>query len=258
MLNKIHFITFYTNKEPALDLSNQEELLKSIIYNCVDSYKAFNQDMLDEIYIRQYPKLKRKEHSRGCFHGFWRWKPHIILKRLNDDDVKDNDIVIYGDCNLSRYDDRISDFRNLRNIAEKLFSMIDCDFLIAEDHNRLKMKQHIKPHTMQNIIGEDWRNYKEDMLLHANIVYCKKTPQAIEIIKEWERLCLIDDLLLPTLPEKSPLRWHTHDQAIITCLSKRLIMDGVLPKDWPGFYYDYNLKKIIFSIVKNNRVFYNG
>lgn len=256
--NKIHFITFYTNKAPALDLSQEEIVLRNIVKNFVDSYKAFNPDMIDSVYTQSYPKLKRKEHSRGCFHGFWRWKPHIILSRLNDPDVADGDIIIYGDCNLSRYDDRITDFQNLRCTMEKLFSNIDCDFLISEDHNRLMMKQHIKQETMEKIIGDDWIEYKESMLLHANLVYCRKSPLSISIVESWEKLCLNDSLLLPTIPERPPLRWHTHDQAIISCLCKKLIKDKILPDYWPGFYYDYNLKKIVFSVIKNNRIFYNG
>lgn len=256
-LHKIHFITFYTNKTPALDLSQEEVLLHGVVKNFVDSYQSFNPDMIDSVYTQSYPWLKTKEHSRGCFHGFWRWKPHIILKRLNDEDVAYGDVVVYADCNLSRYDDRITDFQNLRSIIEALFSIINCDFLISEDHNRLIMEQHIKPETMEKIIGDDWQNYKESMLLHANLVYCRKSPLSMSIVESWEKLCLNDSLLLPTLPEQPPLRWHTHDQAIISCLSKKLIKDKILPDYWPGFYYDYNLKKIIFSVTKNNRIFYH-
>jgi hypothetical protein len=256
--NKIHFITFYTTKKPALDLSKEEALLKNTISDAFDTYKAFSPENIDSIYTTEYPDLNVNEHSRGCFHGFWKWKPYIILKRLLDNDVDYGDIVIYADCNLSRYQERIIDFKNLRTTTEKLFSIIECDFLISEDHNNLKIEHHVKPETARYIMGRDWELAMKLPLLHANIVYARKSDISINIVNRWRDLCLQENLLLPNLPEEEPLRWHTHDQAIITSLCCRLMREGTLPKYWPGFYYDYNLKKIIFSMIKNNRIFYNG
>lgn len=258
--NKIHFITFYTNKSPALDLTEEESFLKKTIGHLFDSYTSYNPNDIDTKYSKSYPNLNVNEHSRGCYHGFWAWKPHIILKKISENHVNEGDVVVYSDCNITRYKERINDFLMIKDTTIKLFTNIDCDFLISKDHNNLKIKQHVKEETIKTIIGEKWSDHLNAPLLHANRVFVRKSKLSIDILKEWEYLCLNESLLLPTLPEKSPLRWHTHDQAIITTLCKKLAINKVLPLNWPGFCYDYNIlnpnKKIRFEIKKNNRIFY--
>lgn len=261
---KIHFVTFYTNKSPALDLSKEEKSLRNLIQDNFDSYTAYNPDIIDDKYTKSYPELNVKEHSRGCFHGFWAWKPHIILHKIMSNNIQNGDIIVYGDCNISRYESRIKDFIKLRETTTTLFNHIDCDFLISKDHNGLKVKHHVKKTTLENIVGYRCRKCLNATLLHANRVFVRKSQLSIDILKTWEKLCLDENLLLPSLPENKPLRWHTHDQAIITALTQKLIIDNVLPDYWPGFTYNYNVlvpnKKIIFDIVnkKNKRVYYNG
>lgn len=260
--SKIHFITFYTNKAPALDLSDEEKFLQETISHLFDSYTAFNPDAIDNKYVKQYPNLNINEHSRGCYHGFWAWKPHIILKKIQEDSISNGDIVVYSDCNITRYKERINDFLMLRDTAKILFNHLNCDFLISKDHNKLKIKHHVKVETLKKIVGNHWSRILNAPLLHANRVFIRKSKLSIGILKQWENLCLDEKLLLPSLPEKQPLRWHTHDQAIITALSRKLILDKILPLNWPGFCYDYNIlipnKKIVFEITKNNRMFYGG
>jgi hypothetical protein len=260
--NKIHFVTFYTNKYPALDLSNEEIFLRQLIGKNFDSYTAYNPDLIDKKYTKSYPEFNVKEHSRGCFHGFWAWKPHIILKKVLD--VEYGDIIIYSDCNISRYKSRIEDTLKIKETALKLFNHIDCDFLISKDHNKLKIKHHVKIETLKSIVGSSWHGLLSASLLHANRVFVRKSQLSIDILGRWEELCSNENLLLPTLPEKFPLRWHTHDQAIITALTRKLMIDKVLPDSWPGFVYDYNIlipsKKIMFDMrnKKNNRFYYNA
>lgn len=262
--NKIHFITFYTNKKPALDLSEEESFLRENIACVFDTYTAYNPDIIDKKYTKHYPELNIKEHSRGCFHGFWAWKPHIILSRILENSVEYGDIVVYSDCNVKRYKERINDMLVLKDTTKKLFSHIDCDFLISKDHNKLKIKHHVKESSLRHIIGKSWWSLLNQPLLHANRVFVRKSQLSIDILSKWQEMCLNEKLLLPTLPEKYPLRWHTHDQAIITALTKKLIIDKMLPYNWPGFCYNYNIlnpnKKIIFETTNkiNNRIFYNG
>lgn len=261
---KIHFITFYTNKAPALDLSEQESFLRENISGAFDTYTAYNPDLIDQKYTKHYPELNVNEHSRGCFHGFWAWKPHIILSKVLENSVDYGDIVVYSDCNVKRYKERISDLLALKKTVTMLFKHIDCDFLISKDHNRLKIKHHVKYETLKSIMGSKWPLLLPQPLLHANRVFVRKSQLSIDILSKWEELCQNENLLLPTLPEQSPLRWHTHDQAIITVLTQKLIADKILPNNWPGFCYNYNIlnpnKKIMFETTnkKNNRIFYNG
>jgi hypothetical protein len=68
--------------------------------------------------------------------------------------VQHKDIVIYSDCNIKRYKERIMDCVTIKDTAKKLFDHIDCDFLISKDHNKLKIKHHVKESALKYIIGK--------------------------------------------------------------------------------------------------------
>lgn len=161
--------------------------------------------------------------------------------------------MIYSDCNITRYSSRVDDLLTIKQTAQKLFNHIGCDFLISRDHNNLKIKHHVKLETFKYIVGKKHYQLMNGPLLHANRVFVRKSQLSIDILQRWQDLCLKENLLLPTIPEMAPLRWHTHDQAIITSLGQKLILDKILPDHWPGFTYDYNLlipeKKSFFTFA---------
>lgn len=45
--NKVHLITFYTSKKPALDLSEEESFFRENISGIFDTYTAYNPETID-------------------------------------------------------------------------------------------------------------------------------------------------------------------------------------------------------------------
>jgi hypothetical protein len=47
---------------------------------------------------------------------------------------------------------------------------------------------------------------------------------------------MMDELLFPETYNEPFLKWHTHDQAIVSVLYRKYIKQGIFPENAPGFY----------------------
>jgi hypothetical protein len=181
---------------------------------------------------------------RGIKHGYWRWKPYIIAKVLNE--MKFGEILIYQDINVERYPYVLIDIKSYHQNVEFLFKKLNNDVLVAIEDIDLHCEKHVKSEIFEKI-GVNDKNYRKFPLLHANRIFIRKSNLSMLFINEWLNFCKTD-LILPENSEEPNLKWNTHDQAILTVLYKKYIDLGLFNKD--GF----KLKNYIFS--KENIIFY--
>jgi hypothetical protein len=240
---RISLVSFHTVGSPydhGIDLTKNAKLFENIYLPYFDSitmYNTINCSLLCEnftdMYTKSYPNLNNGEHSRGCMHGFWRWKPYIIQKKLEE--IAYGEILVYQDCNATRYKHYIEYIEQYRTNVNTLFSKINADVLIPIENPNLFCKSHVKSEVF-NIVGENTDYYRNFPLLNANRIFIRKTPTSVQFINEWLNYCMMDELLFPETYNEPFLKWHTHDQAIVSVLYRKYIKQGIFPENAPGFY----------------------
>ena len=227
-MSNIELIFFYTMGNPydnaknfsdkVLKIKKKFEKLdiKITFYNsfiCQNLDNKFNKEI-----ITTHPEYNYGEHARGCFHGFWRWKPYIINLHLNN--IKDNNILVYQDIDIDKYPDMFSDIDNYINNINYLLGKINSD-IILQNLKAIHLKNKI--FCKKNIFTElNVDNYfcKEQIHLAANLIIIRKSILSNKFIKEWLDLCKIDRLICPENKneEIKDFRFNTWDQAILNVL----------------------------------------
>ncbi|WP_145032486.1 hypothetical protein [Pantoea ananatis] len=224
--SKIHFLTFYTQGEPldhGMNLSKESEILLHKILPFVDSVSAVSASQLKNnpetsIYVKEFEEEAIWNHKTNKI-GFLRWKPYIILKELEN--MQDNDILYYRDCNCTKYPNILADLHNTRKNIEHVLSYVKSDiFTPIELFPRLKIKHNVKTEVLERC-NVSWKAENYEHFLHnASIFICRKTPEVIEFLNKWLELCMDDALISPTVSKaQHPDFLHnTQEQAIMNGL----------------------------------------
>lgn len=249
----IHLITFNTQGSPyddGIDLTNASTLFENEFKDKVDFFTSFNTEKMIKLYpnfksefLKVYPEYNYHEHKRGCNMGFWSWKPFVIYNYLKK--MKDNDILVYHDCNIIRYPFFKLDVNNFKENVKSLFKHSNADVMVAFENpysDDLKCKHYVKTEVFQKF-GKDNDYYKNFPLLHANRIFIRKSKLSENFVFNWLLLCKTN-LILPEINEN--IKWHTHDQAILTVLYRKYIELGYFDQNSPNLY----IKNDLFT--KNN------
>ncbi|WP_104721497.1 hypothetical protein [Helicobacter mesocricetorum] len=172
-------------------------------------------EFMEDFKERIYTINAKGERLSTRGFGYWCWKPKVILMALEQ--IKEGDLLIYCD--------------------------IGCEFEAKNRDSLLDMLKDLDNNEMLGLVmghlEKVWN--KADLLKHFNlldneeflnsgqcaagIVFLKKTPKTIQIIKEWLEVFkthfhLVDDSpsKIPNLPE---FKENRHDQSIYSILNKR-------------------------------------
>ena len=154
--------------------------------------------------------------SRGA--GYWVWKPIVIYNVLKD--IPDGSRLIYTDSGL----EIVGDLRTIGEREEDIF-LFSNGFI----------HQHWCKGDVLDIF--DQRN-GTDYQCQASAIFLRKTPRAIQFIKEWMMWSLIPHLIndAPSIrPNHQEYREHRHDQALLTSLA---IRDGIRLHWYPAKYLE--------------------
>jgi len=255
----IHFISFHTMGEPfdkALNLSIAGNLIKKSFENYLDNISIYNSNICSfenpnfiKDYLTIYNDYNKGQPSRGYLHGFWKWKPYIIKRHLTK--LKDGEILFYQDSNCLKYKTYTNSCSNIVNTINLILqSNNQLDVFVPFDHDGYLCEQHVKNDVFA-IIGDESNYYKKFRLLHANRIIIRKTELSLKFVDEWLNYCMDDKLLLPEKTKEPTLRWHTHDQAILSVLYRKYIKDNKFPENYTGFYCKNNI------FAESNIVFIN-
>jgi len=224
----IFFISFCTQSFPhdqAKNFSNLVNILENIftpIFKNVIIYTT--QKCKNDFTLNVYEEYKNiPEHSRGCYHSFWRWKPHIIQKQLNL--INNGDILIYQDCDIHKYPSLIEYLNYYKKTINYLFESTKNDILIPSECNVILSKHYVKNEIFEKV-GKNNDYYRNFPVLSARRIIIKKSEKSIAFINEWLNLCNTD-LILPEKYPEPELKWNTHDQAILTVLYRKYMENGI-------------------------------
>lgn len=243
---EMKMIIFYTEGQPndqGRDLTKQADEFQKLFENEKITIERFTPKICYELDFNKFSSIFRvydeqfihEDHYRGNKHGFWGWKPFIISAALQK--MNDGDILFYTDCNIERYPVYKAFEKPFDKFLKQILEFVGADIFVAfEFPDVLKSKYHIKKAVFE-AVGDNSDYYREYPLLNANRIIIKKTRFTEKIVREWFDLCCRKDLLLPEKTKEPELRWHTHDQAILTVLLRKKIAEEILPKDYPKIWF---------------------
>lgn len=140
-------------------------------------------------------------HPRG--HGFWRWKPYIILNELLS--LPHNQDLWYIDSGIVLLS---GNFPSLEN---------NPFYLQASFFHDVRM--WCKPEFLSLARGHSF--FHHGVMIDASLIGLKKSQFAIDFISEWYELASQDNLIndFSRRVSKSLFLDHRHDQSILSYLS---------------------------------------
>ena len=168
-----------------------------------DRVLEYSREDIPSYYIEEHKSIFSKE--RGS--GLWLWKPYIIYSALQT--INDGDWLCYSDSGTV-FINRIS---HLTSFAEKKGIPI---FLTEQPllcHQFTKKEAYVLSGIQDGGENQLW----------GGLVLIKKTDFIIEFVKEWLRMCEIEELLspdhfFPEIEEFSDYYAHREDQSLLTLL----------------------------------------
>lgn len=225
----IHLVTYATH-----DMSISAEA-------CAQSAKRMGVD----VWELAIPFQETTE--RGA--GFWRWKPRIILDRLER--LDDGEILIYSDAGVEFIEP-----------VSIVIDRMDQDIWLFgnETLHRHWCKRDIIAAIMP---GTPWESF--DKQAQASVIFFRINNYTRKFVKEWLDWCLFEDGRLiddspSRLPNHPEFKENRHDQAILTTLAYR---EGIklhhwyvkYPQNTPGrgpFYPDDNYPPLYLHHRRRN------
>jgi len=191
----------------------------------------FTQDFIDE-------NKSILSNPRG--HGYWLWKPWLILQLMED--VLDGDIVFYLD----------SGDMFLPSVIQEAKKHLEKDDLLFLDSNHHYAKHYTKRDCFY-YMGCDEEKYWNAKQIEAGAIFLRKSQRTIEIVNEWYSYCkdhriLTDDLNTCGLDNFAGFVDHRHDQSILSNLvtkynlqkfdaDRKYVQNNI---DYQSYLDDYN------------------
>lgn len=184
--------------------ANANYALTKAINKKFDILISYKQQHIDQKFFEENKHILNQK--RGS--GYWLWKPYFILKTLES--LPEGSIIMYNDAGLSFSGD-IDHFIQQINTSKK-----DLVFFNNFHINR----GYVKKETYKFMKADETLCNKTQ--LDASSIIIRKSPQSVEFIKKWLKLCkderLLTDKKFSDEPEDKDFIDHRHDQAILTLL----------------------------------------
>ena len=226
--------------DESYGMSASLNLLTAKIIGRVNSVKTFTMDDIDTAFRQQYSNILSQK--RG--HGYWLWKPYIILKELQKLDRED--YLIYADSGTFY----------MRNIKEVISYM---------RHNNLYIYIGGLPdpeymYTKRDafcLLNLDSPAYVETLQFEASFLIIRKCERSVNFISKWLELCTIPELLtdMPNICGKENYQGfidHRHDQSLLSLLAKQEKMKWTRGLSTPDRYNSFfSFTDILFPDKKH-------
>ncbi len=218
------FITFGDEKyRRTRELLRDEASALGVFDECT----AYGPEDLAPAFLQRHAQFIR-ESARG--YGYWIWKPHLILKKLNS--LQDGDILMYADAgcevNPAGRERLLQYFESVTRHPSGVFS-----FHFATMLNRAYTKMDV-------FQALDAFKLMDAQMHVAGIVLFRCCDVSRRFVSDWERFCemrpLLDDQ--PSQLKNHPdFKDHRHDQSIFSLLCAQYgvatVLDETGGEGWP-------------------------
>ena len=215
---------FFSEGSPndkGLSLTHNKDLLITKAQKHFDKITYYTPSILRNMGYDSYIKEREPglvSRNRGMSNiGNSAWRPLILLLELEK--MNDGDILLYRDCNISKYP-ILGEYDNIKDIMEHCLNITKFDFFIPRETisgNDFVLKYYCKT----NIIRELGENhpfiYEFPLCFSGLLTICRKSHISIELLQEWKTACekeeWIDGKQYGELYNE--FRWSTPEQSIL-------------------------------------------
>ena len=291
---KVILVSFFTEGYPhdyGLDLKKEKIKFETIgnryfdkvlIYSPRDllrKNKLWEKLLYNQDYLNKHIKFSKENPNSininwAKLNGLL-WKPALLKMVLEDKTIKENDIVVYSDINVSRYQNYLKNLEILpklvkRKLKKKSIMLCQDSFRrLASDHKEELLYKYL------GIQGNFHRGF------WAGCIGFKKDNIARTFSKIWYELSLIEEnrSQITKYINKKYFRWHSQEQATLSVLSflwlsnknRRFILKvnafrRLIRPNWPirnyiifcgSFINFYCNKNLLFAILERIKLNFN-
>ena len=291
---KVILVSFFTEGYPhdyGLDLKKEKikfEIIgnryfdKVLIYSPRDllrKNKLWEELLYNQDYLNKHIKFSKENPNSininwAKLNGLL-WKPALLKMVLEDKTIKENDIVVYSDINVSRYQNYLKNLEILpklvkRKLKKKSIMLCQDSFRrLASDHKEELLYKYL------GIQGNFHRGF------WAGCIGFKKDNIARTFSKIWYELSLIEEnrSQITRYMNKKYFRWHSQEQATLSVLSflwlsnknRRFILKvnafrRLIRPNWPirnyiifcgSFINFYCNKNLLFALLERIKLNFN-
>ena len=291
---KVILVSFFTEGYPhdyGLDLKKEKIKFETIgnryfdkvlIYSPRDllrKNKLWEKLLYDQDYLNKHIKFSKENPNSininwAKLNGLL-WKPALLKMVLEDKTIRENDIVVYSDINVRRYQNYLKNLEILpklvkRKLKKKSIMLCQDSFRrLASDHKEELLYKYL------GIQGNFHRGF------WAGCIGFKKDNIARTFSKIWYELSLIEEnrSQITRYINKKYFRWHSQEQATLSVLSflwlsnknRRFILKinafrRLIRPNWPirnyiifcgSFINFYCNKNLLFALLERIKLNFN-
>ena len=291
---KVILVSFFTEGYPhdyGLDLKKEKIKFETIGNRYFDKVLIYSpRDLLQKnklweklLYNQDYlnKHIKFSKENPNSININWAklngllWKPALLKMVLEDKTIKENDIIVYSDINVSRYQNYLKNLEILpklvkRKLKKKSIMLCQDSFRrLASDHKEELLYKYL------GIQGNFHRGF------WAGCIGFKKDNIARTFSKIWYELSLIEEnrSQITRYINKKYFRWHSQEQATLSVLSflwlsnknRRFILKvnafrRLIRPNWPirnyiifcgSFINFYCNKNLLFALLERIKLNFN-
>ena len=234
-MNKIYLVTFANGN---LYEESQKNLNNTLSIAEIDEHIKWN---LDKLKSTNFYLENKKLLDIELGHGYWAWKPYIILEQLNK--INNQDVLIYMDA--SRYE--TDGFKNSCKNVINFMNNNNIDIIPGFENNN-KNDIMIKNACLKFFNLEKDNNFLNKINIFTSPMFLKKTNFTLKFIKEWMDNCLIENIISYEDLSYKNGKIHIYDQAILNCLLYKYKINSYKPlikdeNEFRKFTYYFNYFK---------------
>lgn len=215
--------------------------------NVFDEICLYNENDLDDDFKKKWGRYLIP-YSRGF--GYWCWKAYLILKTLERMD--DGDILLYADLGCffnPKGRKRMLEYYDM--VEQSASGIMGVRGQVVSTNNMPEMIRCDNEWTKGDVFDYfGVRNdpyYTHTTQFESGVIFFKKSPVAIQFVKDWYQAYLDDYSLATDAPSRSPnlkeFVENRHDQSIYSMLAKKYkIAEFSINETCPfDADYDWNL-----------------
>jgi hypothetical protein len=253
---KINFVGFYSEggvNDNGINLVEEKNIVEQNLKRNVDGFMFYTPKMLkqmgysDHVIDFKDPGLvtgnSKMNHIGNCA-----WRPLILLLELEK--LNDGDVIVYRDINCKKYPG-LKNFKDFKKTIRKILDFEKYDFAMFRQNEEYVLEQFCKPNIIDEVaINKEFT--KNFPLLLSGYVVFKKTDISIEFLKEWNKLCLVEEYINgEKYGELSPkFKWFTPEQAIMGVIISNWVYERKhdIPINFPNYMWNENRNYIDYII----------
>lgn len=155
---------------------------------------------------------QQRVHCGAAKHGFWRWKPHVVERRLRQ--IPEGEWLLYLDGNVARNVESLPG-PDFGDYLRRWFALCgDEDILLHGEKFGLSVALNCRRDAWQSLISR--RAATREPYSSAWRMLIRNSPRGRRFVAEWRALCDQPRLLWPaTNPHQAAPIMHMHDEALL-------------------------------------------